>query len=250
MNILTQLVERVHEKGVIGTVKIVFAHVRDLSFDLRYGTDTMGWHQLDSLDVVGQNKVHGVMYQPTQAHTLRKVLRKSGLPPEGAFLDLGCGKGRVLILAAESGYRKVLGVEFSEYLCDIARANLERYTQRFSPATEAKAIHGDAAEYAIPDDVSTIFLFNPFDDVVMARVIGHIEASLRRAPRRLYIIYRHPLQRALLDSSAVFEVIGRHSSRNATSWCTVPGSGRSRGPRVRPLAAARVRQSPGAGATV
>lgn len=211
MSILTQLVERVREKGVIGTFKIVSAHIRDLGFDLRYGTDTMGWQQLDGLDVVGQNKVHGVMYQPTQAHTLRKVFRNSGLPPEGAFLDLGCGKGRALILAAESGYRKVLGVEFSEHLCDIARSNLERYAQRFSPTTDWKVIHGDASEYAVPDEVSTIFLFNPFDDVVMAKVIGQVEASLRRAPRRLYIIYRHPLQRALFDSSGVFEVIGRHS---------------------------------------
>lgn len=211
MSNLAQLVDRVREKGVFGIVKVFSAHIRDLSFDIRYGTDTMSWHQLDGLDVVGQNKTHGVMYQPTQAHTLRKVLHKSGLQPEGAFLDLGCGKGRAMILAAEFGYRKVLGVEFSEYLCDIARINLERYRRRFAPAIESHVIHGDAAEYTIPDDVSAIFLFNPFDDVVMARVIGQVEMSIRRVPRRLYIIYRHPLQRALFDSSTVFEVVGRHS---------------------------------------
>lgn len=103
MNILTQLFEKRREKGVFGAFKIVSAYLRDLSFDLKHGTDTMGWRQLDGLDVVGQNKAHGLMYQPTQAHTLRRVFRKSSLPPEGAFLELGCGKGRALILAAEYG---------------------------------------------------------------------------------------------------------------------------------------------------
>src|SRR5262249_20308841 len=153
MNLFRQVQQRIREKGVIGTARIVLAHVQDLAFDLKYGTETLRWRELEGLDVVGSNKQHGVYYQPTQARTLWKVLRGSRLPAEGAFLDLGCGKGRTLILAAEYGYRRVLGVEFSSLLCDIAQSNLQRYAERSRRGAELQVVNADAAEYPIPDDV-------------------------------------------------------------------------------------------------
>jgi len=117
MNFLSQLVQSVRDKGVVRTGLIMFAHIQDLAFDLKYKTDTLSWQELNSVSVVGKNKSHGVQYQPTQARTLRKVFKKMNLPREGAFLDLGCGKGRTLILAADFGYTRIIGVDFSELLC-------------------------------------------------------------------------------------------------------------------------------------
>jgi SAM-dependent methyltransferase len=186
---------------MIGTARIVFAHVQDLAFDLKYGTDTLRWHELEGLDVVGANKVHGVYYQPTQARTLWKVLRDS---------DLGCGKGRTLILAAEYGYKRVLGVEFSALLCGIAETNLARYSQRSTRGAAFQVVHADAAGYTIPDDVGVVFMFNPFDAVIMARVMQNIAATLQRRPRDLHVIYRHPLHREVLDTSDLFREAVRH----------------------------------------
>ncbi len=211
MSIFSQVRQRIHEKGVIGAARIVLAHVRDLGFDLKYGTDTLSWHQLDDLEVVGDNKDHGVYYQPTQARTLWKVLKMSALPTEGAFLDLGCGKGRALILAAEYGYGRVVGVEFSDLLCRIAESNLSRYARRSSARAAYEVVHADAAGYPIPDDVSTVFMFNPFDAVIMTKVVQNITASLTRRPRRLHIIYRHPLHREILDGSGLFRETVRYS---------------------------------------
>ena len=202
MNLLFQLVQNVREKGIMRTALILFAHAQDLAFDFKYKTDTLSWQELNGISVVGKNKVHGVYYQPTQARTLRKVFKKMNLPREGVFLDLGCGKGRALILAAEFGYTSIIGVEFSELLCQIAKSNLLCYSKCYPGPTEFQVIHADAAEYMIPQDVSTMFLFNPFGAVVMARVVSNIEESLRNHPRKLYIIYRHPLHRAMSHGSA------------------------------------------------
>lgn len=211
MNLLSQIMQSIRDKGVMLTALILWAHVQDLTFDFKYKTDTLSWQELNSLNVVGDNKIHGVRYQPTQARTLRKVFKTTDLPREGGFLDLGCGKGRALILAAEFGYTHIIGVEFSESLCQIARSNLLRYSRLHPGHTEFQVIHTDAAEYTIPQDVSTVFLFNPFDEMVMTKVVKNIENSLRNQFRRFYIIYRHPLHRGLFDNSGLFQIIAQHS---------------------------------------
>jgi hypothetical protein len=46
-------------------------------------------------------------------------------PSQFAFVDLGCGKCRTLILAAEHGFRPVIGVELDLPLTGIARSSAE-----------------------------------------------------------------------------------------------------------------------------
>lgn len=211
MSIVSHLMQTLSEKGLWRTTLIVYWHFRDLAFDFKYKTDTMGWRELSTLNVVGVNRDHGVQYQPTQARALSKVLEGIDLPREGMFLDLGCGKGRTMILMAEFGYRRIVGVEFAELLCEVARRNLAGYKRRFSSSAEFEVVHADAAEYPIPDDVRAIYLCNPFDHVVMAKVVQNIEASLRRRPRQLHIIYGHPLQRQLIEATGLFQVAARYS---------------------------------------
>jgi 2-polyprenyl-3-methyl-5-hydroxy-6-metoxy-1,4-benzoquinol methylase len=47
--------------------------------------------------------------------------------PRATFIDIGCGKGRVLLMAAEHGFRKIIGIDFAADLCLTARGNVEQY---------------------------------------------------------------------------------------------------------------------------
>ena len=51
----------------------------------------------------------------------RRLMRTLSLPPGSGFVDFGCGKGRVLLLAAGFGFARITGVEFAKELCDIAK---------------------------------------------------------------------------------------------------------------------------------
>lgn len=53
---------------------------------------------------------------------------------ELTFVDLGAGKGRAMLLASELPFRRIVGVEFSPELCDVARRNL-RTNRRWSMST-------------------------------------------------------------------------------------------------------------------
>lgn len=44
------------------------------------------------------------------------------------FIDFGAGMGRVLLMASERPFRKIIGVEFARELITIAENNLRSYS--------------------------------------------------------------------------------------------------------------------------
>ena len=93
------------------------------------------------------------------------------------FLDIGCGKGRALCVAAYHGFNKVTGIDFSKGLCLEAEKNLTQ-TKLQIPKLHYKIYTNDAFYFEIPTDVDCIFLFNPFDEIIMSGVVENIIVSL------------------------------------------------------------------------
>ena len=110
------------------------------------------------------------------------VLRGHCLDPI-SVVDFGCGKARILMIAAECGFARAAGVEFSPELCLIARANCRKFEQNFPTTTTLTVVESDAVDYAIKDDDNLFFFFNPFDATVMTAVLRNIAASLKHHPR-------------------------------------------------------------------
>ena len=96
---------------------------------------------------------------------------------EGHFLDLGCGKGRTLVVAAYYGFKKVTGVDFSKAFCEEARELADTVKSTYRDC-EFFVQHQDAFYYEIPDDVNVIYLFNPFDEVIMSGVVPQVAAMV------------------------------------------------------------------------
>ena len=138
---------------------------------------------MHDLEIKSENKSRGVRYEPTRARPLRRLLRVLNLPKDSVFVDLGCGKGRILLLACEYGFKRVKGVDFSPQLCEVAKKNLAIYKQKKGLGAEVVIMESDVVDYQLQDDENIFFMFNPFDKVVMERVVGNIAQSLRRNPR-------------------------------------------------------------------
>ena len=56
----------------------------------------------------------------------------------------------------------------------------------------------NAAEYDVPDDVTTVFMNNPFRGRILTQVLDRIQRTLSKAPRRLVVVYNNP-QRDLAE---------------------------------------------------
>ena len=96
-------------------------------FDLRRGTETFRPRELDQLQIPADAAADGVQYQGANPRLVRELL--SLLPAStlsATFVDYGCGKGRVLLLAAEAGFIRLIGVEFAPELATVCEANLRR----------------------------------------------------------------------------------------------------------------------------
>ncbi len=105
------------------------------------------------------------------------------------FVDYGSGKGRVLMLAAEQGFRKATGIEFAGELVAVARKNVEIFNRSRTKPAVIEVLHMDARDYALPDVPLVLFFFSPFKGAVLDRVLANVTASYARNPRPLFLVF-------------------------------------------------------------
>ena len=191
--------QSIKERGVPGTILVLFSYVVDFLFDLKYGTDTFSSVEVADLGVVNASTEHAEQYQLTHTLPLRKVLTALKIPPGRILVDLGCGKGKVLLTASEFGFKEARGIEFSPLLCDIARRNCSTYKNRTNTRTDFGIINSDVLDYGMKDDEDVFFLFNPFDGYILEQVLKNISDSLLRRKRKIWIIYNNAVHRELFD---------------------------------------------------
>lgn len=147
---------------------------------------------------LGLSPEHQERYKPSHWSALRRILPLADVGPDDVFLDLGSGMGRVVYqAAARYPLRRVIGVELSERLHVIAEENIARTRERLR-CRDIRLLCTDATRYEVPDDVTVVFLGNPFSGPVFAAVLEQIVASVRRNPRRLRLLYFNPVEEPMV----------------------------------------------------
>jgi SAM-dependent methyltransferase len=206
MNLLQRLKISLRHQGPRATGVKLWVWASDQLFDFRYGLDTCKPAGLEGLTIDGGNKERGQIYQPTRVLPLRRLFRELQplIPPASVLVDLGCGKGRVLLVASEFDFQAVRGVEFAHELCEIARKNCAAFQAKKRNRADCQVIEADVTAYAIQPDETVFFMFNPFDETILGRVLDNLAASLQARPRRMLIIYYNPRGAQLIESRREF----------------------------------------------
>lgn len=204
MKALQRLYNSLKRKGLTATISVILSHIIDYYFDMKYGTNTMSRSKLEDLKIESNYKERGGMYQATRALPLRKLFKNLMIPNGSVFVDFGCGKGRVLLIASAFGFKELRGVEFSPELCEIAQNNCSVYKDKTKGKAEFRIIESDVVDYIIKDDENVFFMFNPFDAVVLSKVIKNIITSLTRQPRKILIIYHNPVYGGIIENQGSF----------------------------------------------
>ena len=169
----------------------IFIIRHEIKGEKKYGIRTIG---LDSLPdtVPDVERKHFSLYEPVNYFTLTRMFDYLNTNDvKSALLDVGCGRGRVLAVGAAYGFKEMIGIDFSEKLCEEAREVMEGVKEAH-PGLATTITCIDARDYDIPDTVGVIFLFNPFDDLVMESFIDNVFESLYRKERPLKILYANP----------------------------------------------------------
>jgi SAM-dependent methyltransferase len=120
---------------------------------------------------------------------------------EYTFIDAGAGMGRAMLLAAETGFREIAGVELNPALTRIARKNLQRWRcdGRLRGEQRMRLIQGCAAEMELPAGPLLLFLFNPFDARVMNQFLQSVERQRARETAPAELLYVNCEQEAVIE---------------------------------------------------
>jgi SAM-dependent methyltransferase len=176
-------------------------------FDAAHGTDTAGvlvGRELGPSVTRGGHIV--IPYETTSEAAIRLPLDSLGLDfSESVFVDLGCGKGKPLMIAASYPFRRLIGVDISPACVQIARRNVGRYGPEKIDATRVEIRVGDAVDFEFPPEPLVLYLYNPFPGAVLERVMANLETSLRGRPRPAAIVYVNPHALAAVTRCGLFE---------------------------------------------
>lgn len=154
---------------------------------------------------------HG--YSMTDTGDMRRMLQAVPVDPtHAAFLDIGCGKGMSMKCAAESGYRRVSGLDLDQHLLDIARKNMDRL------GLNADCIYANAVEFQSYADYDVFYFYNPFGANVFHQVIEKLKESQARRDRDIWVLYYRPVCGQLfLDAGFTLEKELPDKTRNTTT---------------------------------
>jgi len=135
-------------------------------------------------------------YATTSHSKLRKMIKYLDLNADDTFVDLGCGAGRAVFVAAKQRIKKAIGVEIRKELVDAARINLKQARSSRAPV---EIVDSDAAVFEAKEG-TVFFMFNPFGKMTLEKVIKNIRQSLLANPRKIRIAYYCPAYKDLLDA--------------------------------------------------
>lgn len=106
------------------------------------------------------------------------------------FIDLGSGKGRALLMAADYPFKKIIGVEFMPELHRAAQENIAGYSSDRQRCRLIESVCMDARDFQFPPGPLVAYLFNPFSESTFAHVLDGLRRSVEQSPRPVYIAYR------------------------------------------------------------
>src|SRR4051812_10558206 len=193
------------------------ARYGDIDYDFDSGADTtaatVDWRTRLAA------ALSGAPYQPSEPTLFREMLGALPLQPRSpqdfTFIDVGSGKGRALLLAADAGFRRIIGVEVVPALHAVAVENIRR-REAAQPAaardsSQIESVLADARDFELPREPLVIYLFNPLPEAALAVFIARVQQSLTESPRRIFILYHNPiLEHVLASCSVLVKVAGTH----------------------------------------
>lgn len=195
---------------------------RGKAFDKRFGIETTEPVVVAPRDFIDESYRSAIWYFPSIPEVFGSVMRTLKIRAEDyTFVDIGCGKGRVLIMAAQLPFRRVLGVEGSTSTSSIARTNVDIVAARSSLRAPVDVLTCNALSFDLPSDNLLIYLYNPFSKIdAYVEFLSHLEVSLKKHPRNVVLVYTCPEHVKAFEECQFIECIEHHELLVSDyTWC-------------------------------
>lgn len=166
-------------------------NARNAAFDLKYGTDTAAEVQLtdmglSSASAILANRVYRVFWE----RNFKAVMDDLEIDHRAfTFIDIGAGKGKLLLMAAAYPFRRVIGIELAPGLCRIAERNVAVFKPHATGCRDLEVIEADALACELPPGPLVCLMQNPFEMALLGEALDRLAAQARARPDPVYIVY-------------------------------------------------------------
>ena len=182
-----------------------FNYAYDQLIDKLLQIETSKSIQLDEHD-----NVINFMYEPLPYRYLKKIFNKYPICEDGHLIDFGCGKARILVMAASYGCKNLYGIDINEHLLDTAEKNLKYHTKKYND-TQFQLFCMDAKKYQFDPKINVLFFYNPFQLKIFIYVFKALFRSIDEHPRKV-TIYFSGAQRSTIEyfeANSQFKILGK-----------------------------------------
>ena len=182
-------------------------------FDGKYGTITSPIiNQFEMPEIIDITRaLSTAKYTPSPIALVRMTL--ATLPrydiryEDYVFIDIGSGLGRNLLLASAHPFKKIIGVELSEYLNEIAGNNIRTYKQQVSVPHNFELQCVDALTYSFPNENLILYFWWPFVEDIAVEFFDRLERICMSRPFRVILIFTNWVYKRV-EKSSYFRRLG------------------------------------------
>ena len=147
---------------------------------------------------------------PAGVKTMRKALDKLEKMDinlkDYQFMDVGSGMGRNLLIASLFPFKSVFGVEISQGINDIARNNIELFSDPEQKCFNVKSFASDILDFEMPNDNMVMFFFEPFSQSVFSKFYARMLQKMN-AGHHYVLIFLGGVFQEIQGPGSLFELM-------------------------------------------
>lgn len=213
--------ELVRRMPVLEPARRAYASAYCRFWDWQHNVETCGDVPIEKMSISAEQKQFVRHYASTHPLLLKDQLELLPIDhKQYRFVDLGSGKGRVLIAALAYPFAAVEGTEIDPALNDVANANFKSYRGP-RQCDQANSLCIDIRHYDFRPVPTVYFLYSSFPGPVMQDTLHRLVASLREVPRDTFLVFHNPEGNGpLLDASGVLVPFGE--AMETRIWRSIP----------------------------
>ena len=178
----------------------------NLAFDREHGVETAMELPLEAAGVPLADVVRGNgVYRPLTEELFRTSIASIGIDAaKFTFVDIGSGKGKVMFMAADLPFKRIVGIEYAAGLHEVAIRNVATYRSKTQKCKDIEAVHADALDYKLPDGPLVLFTFNALAKEIMRDLLKKLDRDAASEKDRP-IIFIYTNLRRVAEVGDVFD---------------------------------------------
>lgn len=160
------------------------------AFDRRHNVETATEITLDKVGVSAADASLGNgIYRCITEEMFHKIAASLKVDPtEYTFLDIGSGKGKVLFLASDLPFHRIIGIEYAEGLHEAAVRNIASYSSDKQRCHDLQSVHANALQYPMPPGPLVVLVFNALAPELMAEFLRILDQGPASEPDRPVLV--------------------------------------------------------------